>query len=152
MKITGFSFAVGKIITVSDSISPLPDVIISVFTNETSIISAAISGLSGEKCLQRIYPQHAMFPNYIAIDTTIADTARKIFDSLIEAPETGYYEFSNVDKNQVWAIKTRENRYAKILILNSVARTDTSDSGSVSYYGQVTFDWVYQANGSRSFK
>ena len=80
------------------------------------------------------------------------DSARVFFDNLIEAPDSNYSDLAlPVIVNQIWAVKTSDNKFGKILILDTHAYTDTLDPNSPITYGEATFNWVYQPNGSRIF-
>lgn len=51
--------------------------------------------------------------------SSIEDSARKVFDNLKQFPIVTYTDLAiPVLKNQVWVVKTRENNYAKLLILD----------------------------------
>ncbi len=72
-----------------------------------------------------------------------ADSASTFFNNLIEITDTTFASSaSGLKAYQIFTVKTRENKFAKILILSN-----TVSQG----YGIVTFDWVYQPNGSRRF-
>ena len=81
------------------------------------------------------------------------DSSRTIFDGLKEIPVTTFFEglAIPVRENQIWAIKTRENKYAKILILETMAFLDSTNSAGPTPLGEATFDWIFQPNGSRQF-
>jgi hypothetical protein len=78
------------------------------------------------------------------------DSARAFFLELSEITDTSFIQntcggiqgFGDpgpvVAARQIWSVQTRENRYAKMLILQDTV-------------GTVTFDWVYQPTGSRRF-
>ena len=81
------------------------------------------------------------------------DSARTFFVALSEITDTSFIQntcggfgVAHTDPvirvNQVWSIQTRQNKFAKMLIV-----TDTI----VANHPQVTFDWVYQPSGSRQF-
>ena len=76
------------------------------------------------------------------------DSALEFFNRCIEIPETLSTDLAlPVQKYQVWAIKTHDSKYAKVLILNTIAYDDSS---TASQYGEAEFDWVYQPNDSRT--
>jgi hypothetical protein len=80
------------------------------------------------------------------------DTASSYFHGLAEIPDTTYADLAlSINPNQVWAIKTRRDTFAKILIRQTTAYIDSSLPGTPSPYGEVTFEWVYQPNGTRQF-
>jgi hypothetical protein len=78
------------------------------------------------------------------------DSARSAFEALSEITDTAFIQntcgesvgSTNTKANQVWSVRTRQNKFAKMLIVSDTI---------VSNYLQVTFDWVYQPDGSRRF-
>jgi hypothetical protein len=83
---------------------------------------------------------------------TKSDSALKFFNNLSEVPDSNYSLSADpVKVNQIWAIKTSENKFAKILILNTDAYEYSPAPGFRGYYSEVTFKWKYQSNGSRVF-
>lgn len=72
------------------------------------------------------------------------DSARTLFQTLSEISDTMFIQGTcGITKaNQIWSVQTRQNKFAKMLIV-----TDTSMANHL----QITFDWVYQPSGSRRF-
>lgn len=78
------------------------------------------------------------------------DSARSFFQSLAEVTDTSFLgttcQGSDLEPmtraNQIWSVVTRQNKFAKMLIV-----IDTN----LSNHLQVTFDWEYQPTGSRRF-
>lgn len=90
---------------------------------------------------------------YLIKQTSNLDSAQTFFNNLNEVPETNYVDLAiPVDENQIWAVKTVENKYGKILILHSDAYKDNSNPSSLNDYGEARFKWMYQPDGSRTFK
>ncbi|MFH1049771.1 MAG: hypothetical protein V1779_02445 [bacterium] len=80
------------------------------------------------------------------------DTALKIFDTLsIIDKNLSYSSAIVVYQSQVIAVKTKENKYALMVITDSKYYRDTTIADYESYKGYVTFKWKYQTNGSRNF-
>ncbi|RMF59131.1 MAG: hypothetical protein D6748_07100, partial [Calditrichaeota bacterium] len=81
------------------------------------------------------------------------DSARMQFDELTEIPDSTifYPQATPVRENQIWAVKTLKDTYAKILILETRAFIDCSNAGGPTPIGEATFEWVHQPDGSRKF-
>ena len=79
-----------------------------------------------------------------------SDSARSFFEALAEITDTAFiqntcgqdFDTTITKTNQIWSVQTRQNRFAKMLIVSDTV---------VSNFLQVTFDWVYQPSGSRRF-
>lgn len=134
--VEGFSFELGKKVSYNLTASPVPDIVI-----EKSIdLQGAISGanLSSPK-------NDAGF--YMAGEFDNLTEAEAFFDNLKDIG-TGIHSPSvkQVAANQVYIFKSRSNTYAKILIKNIHLTPDVSLG-----YADVTFQWVYQPNGEKTF-
>ena len=85
---------------------------------------------------------------------TTYDSARAFYQALSEITDTSFTHNTcgnnglpgstgpSMKANQIWSALTRQDKFAKMLIVS-----DTIISNRL----QVTFDWVYQLNGSRRF-
>ncbi len=77
--------------------------------------------------------------------TTLAE-AEASFNSLTQAGNNTYSATApNIKANQVYILKTRGNRYAKLLIKDYQTVTIPTE------YVQATIQWVYQPNGEKTF-
>ena len=138
---SGFSFPLAKIITISNSQGILPDLLVLVHQGGGEILGVFFSSVD-------ITPTFSLIA-----EKSTPDSSRTIFDGLKEIPVTTFFEglAIPVRENQIWAIKTRENKYAKILILETMAFLDSTNSAGPTPLGEATFDWIFQPNGSRQF-
>lgn len=85
------------------------------------------------------------------------DSARRFFQAMSTIADTGFvpgtcgFDVQNPGQgaraNQVWSIQTRQNKFAKMLILSNMGFNPNTDSA----YAEITIDWVYQPSGSRTF-
>jgi hypothetical protein len=85
------------------------------------------------------------------------DSARTFFQDMFTVADTSFVvgtcgsdvqnQGQGARANQVWSIKTRQNKFAKMLILSNMGFNPNTDSA----YAEITFDWVYQPSGSRTF-
>jgi hypothetical protein len=74
-------------------------------------------------------------------------TAQAAFDSLKTVSATQWqYMADPLNTNQVWVYKSGTNTYAKIRIVSTINETRQSVP-----YGECTFQWVYQPDGSATF-
>jgi hypothetical protein len=56
-----------------------------------------------------------------------------------------------INIGQILEVKTRDNKYAKILIRNTAIHADSSDTTAPTDYVEATFDWFFQPNGTKHF-
>ncbi len=73
--------------------------------------------------------------------------ALDFFNNYKEVDITTFIPFAKpVRENQVWVFKTRNKKYAKLLIV----KVNTSIKNNEPF-AEVTFKWVYQPDGSKIF-
>jgi hypothetical protein len=76
-----------------------------------------------------------------------AATAQSAFDNLKTVTATQWQDMADpVIDNQVWIYKSGTGTYAKIRIVSTV-----NEPRSGIAYGECTFQWVYQSDGSLTF-
>jgi hypothetical protein len=139
---SGFSFDQAAIVRFPNSAGLFPDFIALVQMNET----AAILGVYFARP-DSLVPSFRLLRQF-----TLIDSAHSYFQDLAEIPDTNYVDLAlPVRVGQVWAVKTRRNTFAKILIRQTVAYADSSNPSALTPYGEATFDWAYQPNGTRQF-
>jgi hypothetical protein len=77
-------------------------------------------------------------------DVAAAETA---FSDLKSITVTQWQDFADpIDVNQIWIYRTGSDTYAKIRIISTINETR---QGVV--YGECTFQWVYQPDGTLTF-
>ena len=139
---SGFSFDQGAVVEISDSSNIIPDILLLVYMNETGAILGVFLARPDS-----LVPSFQLLRRFSTLDS-----AQAYFDNLGEIPDTTYQDLAlPVNVADVWAVKTRRNTFAKILITQTVAYRDTSNPSGPTPYGQATFDWSYQPNGTRVF-
>jgi hypothetical protein len=84
------------------------------------------------------------------------DSGRALFDGLACISDTAtFHDFGlPVEPYQVWAVKTHDGTFAKILIVDTFFCSQTHDSAGKTVTetrGEVTFDWQWQPDGTRCF-
>ena len=141
LKSKGFSFSQGGLIEYPNTQNIKPDFLLLVhMTIEEPIAGVFLSPPNNQPTFR------------LLIQLEAADSANKYFSELSEVPDTIYDWLAlPLKENQIWAVKTQDNKYAKILILNTKAYMDSSIQSSPTPYGEATFKWNYQPNGSRNF-
>ena len=139
---TGFSFTRGSVIVFPNPQGLLPDLMVLVQIDERgSIIGVFFSPPGPPRPTFRLLGQFSTL-----------DTAQTYYQALSQILDTAYADLAIPARSgQIWAVKTRENKYAKILIRNTVAFADSSTSSAPTPYGEATFDWTFQPNGTRQF-
>jgi hypothetical protein len=76
-----------------------------------------------------------------------AASAQSAFENLKTVPDVQWVDMADpILNNQVWIYKTGSGNYAKIRIISTVNETRSSIP-----YGECTFQWFYQADGSTTF-
>lgn len=134
----GFSFSYGKAITVPNSENIIPDIIILAHLDEQGNVLGVFFAADSLKPAFNLVKE---FSDY--------DSAKTFFYNLAEAPDSNYQDLAlPIRVNQIWAVKTNENKYGKILIMNTNAYYDST---ALNYKTSAKFKWKYQQNGSRYF-
>ncbi len=130
-----FSFKLGKPIPIGNPEGLTPDLLTMIFTNERGDpFGVGFCSLSIENKNINFLGQQEVF-----------DTISQISDK--------FYNMNLVaEKNQVYSVKTHDNKYSIILIKDVQYFKDTSNTIPLNYNGYITFKWKYQTNGSRNFK
>lgn len=73
--------------------------------------------------------------------------AKSAFDALASVGTASYIELAApLKENQVWVIRTEDERYAKIRIIDV-----TLDISGEDPYATCKFEWVFQPDGSTQF-
>jgi hypothetical protein len=87
-------------------------------------------------------------PSFYKIgDYSDAQSAITAFNDLKTVGTYNWIEMADpILNNQVWVYRTGTNCYAKIRIINAVV-----DETKSPVYGECTFEWVYQPDGSTTF-
>ena len=84
---------------------------------------------------------------YKAGDFPDATSAQSAFDNLKTVAVTQWQDMADpINDNQVWIYKSGTGNYTKIRIVSTVNETRSSIA-----YGECTFQWVYQPDGSSTF-
>ena len=127
----GFLFSGAKL--VSTEATPKPDLIL--FVNATD---------SPELTFQHFN----LKPSYYKVcDFPDEATAKSAFDNLKTVSVTQWLDMADpVLPNQVWIYRSGTEHYAKIRIISTINETRQSVA-----YGECTFQWVYQTDGSLTF-
>jgi hypothetical protein len=87
-------------------------------------------------------------PSFYKIgDYPDAQSAATAFNNLKTVGTYNWVEMADpVASNQVWVYRTQSGCYAKIRIISAVI-----DNTKNPVYGECTFEWVYQPDGSTTF-
>jgi len=138
---SGFSFSQGKAISIPNSQNIIPDIIIFAHLDEQGNVFGVFFGADS---LRKSF-------NLVEEFSTI-DSAKTFFYNLTEVPDSNYQDLAlPVTANQIWAVKTNDNKYGKILVMSTKAYEYSPAPGFRGYYVEAKFKWKYQPNGSRYF-
>ena len=140
-KTKGFSFSQGGLVEYPNSQNITPDMLLLVqITSGNDIVGVFLSAPANQPTF------------HLMAQINNADSASKYFSELSEVPDTLYsWNAIPTQLNQIWAVKTQDNKYAKILITHTEAYMDSSNQSSPTPFGEATFKWKYQPNGSITF-
>lgn len=134
----GFSFSHGKSVTIPNNENIVPDILILAHIGQNGEVFGVYFGAESYR------PAF-----YLVKEFSQSDSALTFYNSLLEVPDSNYQELAlPVNLNQIWAVKTSDNKFGKILILNTEAKYD---SVALNYKTVAKFKWKYQPNGSRIF-
>jgi hypothetical protein len=128
----GFSFPGAKLI--STNTTPGPDITIYVnVDNSTPRLTLQSNNLK---------------PSFYKVgDFADATAAQSAFDGLKTVAVTQWQDMADpINDNQVWIYRSGANDYIKIRIVSTV-----NEQRSGIAYGECTFQWVYQPDGSSTF-
>jgi hypothetical protein len=128
----GFSFSSAKLI--STNTTPGPDIVIYVnVDNGTPRLTLQSNNLQ---------------PSFNKVgDFADAATAQTAFDNLKTVAATQWTDMADpINNNQVWIYRSGSGAYTKLRITNTV-----NEPRSGNNYGECSFQWVYQPDGSSTF-
>ena len=128
----GFSFSSAK--QVSTNLNPGPD--ITIYVN--------IDNVTPRLTLQ----SNNLKPSfYKAGEFSDEGTAKTAFDNLKTVSVSQWVDMADpINANQLWIYRSGTDRYAKIRIISTVNETRQGIA-----YGECSFQWVYQPDGSLTF-
>lgn len=134
----GFSFSHGKSVTIPNNENIVPDLLIAAHIDQNGIVLGVFFAAESYR------PAF-----YLVKEFSQSDSALTFYNNLLEVPDSNYQQLAlPVNLNQIWAVKTSDNKFGKILILNTEAKYD---SVALNYKTVAKFKWKYQPNGSRNF-
>ncbi|GBD87534.1 hypothetical protein BMS3Abin03_01468 [bacterium BMS3Abin03] len=137
----GFSFSKGKAISFPNSENISPDILILAHLDQQGTVLGVFFSTDS------IRPAFHLVKEFSDVDS-----AKTFFYNLAEVPDSNYEDLAiPVKINQIWAVKTTESKYGKIVILNTNAYEYSPSPGFRGYYAEAKFKWKYQPNGSRYF-
>jgi hypothetical protein len=140
-----FSFPEGEVIRVPNESDIEPDILVGILMDTL-----------GEPCGILLGQQdnaHAF--SYIGGADT-EDAGRSLFNHLTCVPDSAEFTaIAGVQPYDVLVVRARDGRLAKILVVDTFFfEQDEGSPGNTleRYYGEVTFDWVFQPDGDRCFE
>jgi len=130
--VNGFSFSTASL--VSTKATPGPDILLFVnIDNSQHRLTLQVNNL-----------KPSLFKVGDFADEAAAQTA---FDNLKTVSVTQWLDMADpLSVNQVWLYRTGDDKYAKIRIVSTV-----NEVRQLIPYGECTFQWVYQPDGSTTF-
>jgi hypothetical protein len=129
----GFYFPTGAVISYPNTSQIYPDVMIRLYTESTDTL------------VKMSFRSVVLRPTFSKLqDFNDSLTAMAWFDSLKTLTDTVFTDIGyDVKEYQVWAIRTQENKYAKLLVTGMLIDTNA--------VAKIVFKWVYQPDGSMNF-
>lgn len=130
----GFSFS--KAAKVSSNDTPGPDM----------TIQAGV--VTGGAVIEPFLSANTFKPSFgLAGEYSTASEAQAAFNALTDAGTPVWIDLAApLRDNQVWVIRTGEDKYAKIRTIEVVL-----DDAELPPFASCKFQWVYQPDGSKSF-
>jgi len=128
----GFSFEGAKLITTN--LNPGPDITIYVLTqNQVSTLTLQVNNLKPSFYKFGDFPDEA--------------TAKTAFDNLKTVSVTQWQDMADsIAANQGWIYRSGSEKYTKFRIISTV-----NEIRQLIPYGECSFQWVYQPDGSATF-
>ncbi|HLN55676.1 MAG TPA: hypothetical protein VK207_06775 [Bacteroidales bacterium] len=129
----GFTFSTGQ--EVSTESTPGPDIIIDTLNGTTLIFQA--------NNLLPSFSKAGEYPNETA--------AKEAFNNLKSVTASQWIDFSSaVLPNQIWIYRSGAKNYTKIRTISTLIEK-RQNLGKTINYGECTFEWVHQPDGSLIF-
>lgn len=127
----GFLFSGAKLVTTEAT--PKPDLTLFVTRTDNPVLTFQHFNLLPS------YSKAGNFPDQ--------ESAQAAFDNLKTFNVTKWVDMADsVSVNQVWIYRSGNSTYAKIRIISTINEVRQSVN-----YGEVTFQWVYQPDGTTTF-
>jgi hypothetical protein len=128
----GFSFSGAKL--VSTTTTPKPDIVL--YVN------------SDNQPNKLTFQANNLVPSFFkAGEFSDEEAAKIVFDNLKTFSATQWSDMADpVSVNQVWIYRSGSDTYAKIRIVSVI-----NEIRQTGPYGECTFQWVYQPDGSTTF-
>jgi hypothetical protein len=138
----GFSFSEGAVVRVPNQQGIKADFIMMYLTGTEGKFAGIL--------LRQPYLQPA-FLNVATVGTL--EEGQSAFDSMTLVPEGACLQAvaGQAWPYSVWVVGTNDGKFGKIFI-DRLSFGAVEDSCGVHDYGEITFDWQYQPNGSRGFR
>lgn len=136
----GFSFSQGKLLSPPYDPTNYPDFEANTSTNEIgNIVGGYFLSINPDQSIRQAFALvHA---------ATSQMDADAFFDSLTTVSADNFQWVAHpLLKNQIWIVKTINQNFAKILILDNSVIGSNPDG-----YAEVKFEWVFQSDGSINF-
>ena len=129
----GFSFSGAKL--VSTNLNPGPDITIYVAQDNSGTARLTLQ-------------TNNLNPSFFKVgDFADATTAQAAFDNLKTVSVSQWTDMADpIAANQVWIYRSGKGTYTKFRIVSTVNETRQSIP-----YGECTFQWVYQPDGTTTF-
>jgi hypothetical protein len=128
----GFSFSTAKL--VSTESNPGPDIVLYINKENTPY--------------RLTFQADNLKPSFYKVgDFADADAAKDAFDNLKTVSVTQWEEMADpITDNQVWIYRSGEETFTKIRIISTV-----NEIRQLIAYGECTFQWTHQPDGSLTF-
>ena len=141
-----FSFAAGGAVRFPNAQGIEPDLIVTFMTGSDGEFQGFLLGqmdLAPALC-------------HIATGETLED-GQVLFAGATCVPEDANFQGAAGPARpyQVWGVRSRTGEFGKILIVDSFFCAQEYDSAGATvsrWYGEITFDWQYQPDGTRCFE
>lgn len=129
----GFTFSTGK--EVSTESTPGPDIILDTLSSTVIIFQA-----------NNLQPSFSKVGDY-----PTEQAAKEAFSALKSVTSTQWIDFSSpVFPNQIWIYRSGAGLYTKIRTITTLIEK-RENLGRIINYGECTFEWVHQPDGSLIF-
>jgi hypothetical protein len=140
-----FSFSQGTTIRIPNEEGLEPDIIVMITINEYADPSGVFFVQNG---LSDAF-------SYVGRGSTECE-GRALLNNLSCIPDSAdFTSLADVSPYEVWSVRTHDGRFGKVLIIDTFFFRQDHDSAGTTlarYYGETTFDWVFQPDGGRCFE